>query len=58
MSKEAVATRRAAPRTVPVLSRTPVGRRSFVLRLVHDRAIRAAVRNAPSGQRTGGGSQG
>jgi hypothetical protein len=42
MSKEA-ATRRVTPRrTAPVLSRTPAGRRSFVLRLVHDRTVRAA----------------
>jgi hypothetical protein len=47
-SKQAATTRRAAPRTVPVLSRTPVGRRTFVLRLVHDRAIRAARQAAPA----------
>jgi hypothetical protein len=42
-SKEATAWRAAPrPRSVPVLSKTPVGRRSFVLRLVHDRAVRAA----------------
>jgi hypothetical protein len=39
-SKEATA--RRTPRAVPVLTKTPVGRRAFVLRLVHDRAIRAA----------------
>jgi hypothetical protein len=39
-SKEATA--RRSPRAVPVLSKTPVGRRAFVLRLVHDRTVRAA----------------
>jgi hypothetical protein len=39
-SKEAVA-RRTVPRAVPVLTKTPVGRRAFALRLVHDRAVRA-----------------
>lgn len=39
-SKEATA--RRTPRAVPVLTKTPVGRRAFVLRLVHDRTIRAA----------------
>ena len=38
-SKEATA--RRSPRAVPVLTKTPVGRRAFVLRLVHDRAVRA-----------------
>jgi hypothetical protein len=42
MTAKAASPRRSAPRTVPVLTRTPVGRRSFVLRLVHDRAVRAA----------------
>jgi hypothetical protein len=41
-SKQAATPQRAPQRTVPVLSRTPVGRRAFVLRLVHDRAVRAA----------------
>jgi len=41
-SKQAATAPRTAQRTVPVLSRTPVGRRAFVLRLVHDRAVRAA----------------
>jgi hypothetical protein len=40
--------RRAAPRSVPVLSRTPAGRRSFVLRLVRDRAVREAQASANS----------
>jgi hypothetical protein len=42
-SKEAAVARRATttPRAVPVLTKTPVGRRAFVLRLVHDRAVRA-----------------
>ena len=42
MSSKDAAVRRSAPRSTPKLSRTPVGRRSFVLRLVHDRTIRAA----------------
>ena len=40
-SKEATVARRV-PRAVPVLTKTPVGRRAFVMRLVHDRAVRAA----------------
>jgi len=40
-SKEAAVARRVPPRAVPVLTKTPVGRRAFVLRLVHDRAVRA-----------------
>jgi hypothetical protein len=42
MTAKAASPRRPTSRTVPVLTRTPVGRRSFVLRLVHDRAVRAA----------------
>jgi len=48
MTAKAVSPRRPASRTVPVLTRTPVGRRSFVLRLVHDRTVRAARTPAPS----------
>jgi hypothetical protein len=42
-SKEAAVAvaRRPTPRAVPVLTKTPVGRRAFALRLVHDRAVRA-----------------
>ena len=40
--QEATVARRVTPRAVPVLTKTPVGRRAFVLRLVHDRAVRAA----------------
>jgi hypothetical protein len=43
MNAKDAATLRAAPRVAPTLSRTPVGRRLFVLRLVHDRAARAAA---------------
>jgi hypothetical protein len=44
MNAKDAATRRAAPnRVTPVLSRTSAGRRSFVLRLVRDRAARAAA---------------
>jgi len=41
-SKEAAVARRSTTttRAVPVLTKTPVGRRAFVLRLVHDRAVR------------------
>jgi len=42
MSSKDAAVRRAAPRVAPKLNNTPVGRRLFVLRLVHDRAVRAA----------------
>ena len=42
MTAKAVTTRRPTSRVTPVLTRTPAGRRSFVLRLVHDRAVRAA----------------
>jgi len=43
MNAKDAATRRAAPqRVTPTLSRTPAGRRMFVLRLVRDRAARAA----------------
>ena len=42
MSSKDASARRASPRLAPTLTKTPVGRRSFVLRLVHDRAIRAA----------------
>jgi|GEM_PF-2419141 len=41
MTSKDAATRRAAPRVAPTLSRTPAGRRSFVLRMVRDRAARA-----------------
>jgi hypothetical protein len=41
-SKQAAVARRSTPRAVPVLTKTPVGRRAFVLRLVHDRTVRAA----------------
>jgi len=41
-SKQATVARRVTPRAVPVLSKTPVGRRAFVLRLVYDRTVRAA----------------
>jgi hypothetical protein len=41
-SKQATVARRVTPRAVPVLSKTPVGRRAFALRLVHDRTVRAA----------------
>ena len=47
MNAKDAATRRAAPRVTPTLSPTPVGRRLFVLRLVHDRAARAAAQAAP-----------
>jgi hypothetical protein len=44
-SKQAAVARRTTTttttRAVPVLTKTPVGRRAFVLRLVHDRAVRA-----------------
>lgn len=43
-SKEAAVARRTkttTTRAVPVLTKTPVGRRAFALRLVHDRAVRA-----------------
>ena len=43
MNAKDAANLRAAPRVAPTLSRTPVGRRLFVLRLVHDRAARAAA---------------
>ena len=42
MNTKDAATRRTAPRVTPTLSRTPAGRRMFVLRLVRDRAARAA----------------
>ncbi|MEP7244724.1 MAG: hypothetical protein ABI885_13735 [Gammaproteobacteria bacterium] len=43
MNPKDAAARRAAPqRTAPTLNRTPAGRRSFVLRLVRDRAAREA----------------
>ena len=42
MNAKDAATRRAAPqRVTPTLSRTPAGRRMFVLRLVRDRMARA-----------------
>jgi hypothetical protein len=47
MSRKATASRRSPTRTAPTLSRTSAGRRSFVLRLVHDRACRAARTGAP-----------
>jgi hypothetical protein len=43
MNAKDAANLRAAPRVTPTLNRTPVGRRLFVLRLVHDRAARAAA---------------
>ena len=43
MNAKDAATHRAAPRVAPTLSRTPAGRRMFVLRLVRDRAARAAA---------------
>jgi hypothetical protein len=43
MNAKDAATLRAAPRVAPTLSRTPAGRRLFVLRLVRDRAARAAT---------------
>jgi len=43
MNTKDAATLRAAPRVAPTLSRTPAGRRMFVLRLVRDRAARAAA---------------
>ena len=43
MKAKDAAALRAAPRVAPTLSRTPVGRRMFVLRLVRDRAARAAA---------------
>jgi len=46
-SKDAV-TRRAAPRSAPLLNRTPAGRRSFVLRMVRDRVARTARDTASS----------
>ena len=46
MNAKDAATRRAAPRVAPTLSRTPAGRRMFVLRLVRDRAARAARETA------------
>ena len=42
-AKDAANLRAAPARVTPTLSRTPVGRRLFVLRLVHDRAARAAA---------------
>jgi hypothetical protein len=42
MSSKDAAARREAPRSAHTLSRTPAGRRSFVLRLVRDRVARAA----------------
>ncbi len=48
MKAKDAATLRAAPRVTPTLSRTPAGRRMFVLRLVHDRAVRAAAAEAGS----------
>jgi hypothetical protein len=48
MTSKVAAKPRAAPRAVPVLSKTPVGRRTFVLRLVRDRAVRAAHPATPS----------
>ncbi len=41
-TKDATARRAAPQRTAPTLNPTPGGRRSFVLRLVRDRAVRAA----------------
>ena len=47
MNPKDAAARRAAPqRTTPTLSRTPAGRRLFVLRLVRDRAAREAHEQA------------
>ena len=46
MNAKDAATLRAAPRVAPTLSRTPAGRRMFVLRLVRDRAARAAAATA------------
>ena len=46
MNAKDAATLRAAPRVAPTLSRTPAGRRMFVLRLVRDRAVRAAAAEA------------
>jgi hypothetical protein len=43
MNAKDAANLRAAPRVAPTLSRTPAGRRQFVLRLVRDRAARAAA---------------
>ncbi len=43
MNAKDAATLRAAPRVTPTLSPTPTGRRMFVLRLVRDRAVRAAA---------------
>jgi hypothetical protein len=48
MKAKDAATRRAAPRVAPTLSRTPAGRRMFVLRLVRDRAARAARETSSS----------
>jgi hypothetical protein len=48
MNPKDAATRRAAPRVAPTLSQTPAGRRTFVLRLVRDRAVRAAREAAPT----------
>ena len=42
-AKDAANLRAAPKRVTPTLSRTPAGRRSFVLRLVRDRAARAAA---------------
>jgi hypothetical protein len=46
MKAKDAANLRAAPRVAPTLNRTPVGRRLFVLRLVHDRAVRAVAAEA------------
>ena len=43
MNAKDAATLRATPRVTPTLSPTPAGRRMFVLRLVRDRAVRAAA---------------
>ena len=48
MKAKDAAALRAAPRVAPTLSHTPAGRRQFVLRLVRDRAARAAAENASS----------
>jgi hypothetical protein len=48
MKAKDAAALRAAPRVAPTLSRTPAGRRQFVLRLVRDRAARAAAESASS----------
>ena len=48
MNAKDAANLRAAPRVAPTLSRTPAGRRMFVLRLVRDRAARAAAAETAS----------